>query len=726
MTKDLHLFSQKYSTIHPIIKRHKNLVCNFSIILLVSCINDSAIASDPELSNIKSGISLTFGTGDGSDKGTAYAEEYFYHDKMIVDRKVVYIKDATQIAMTHNSYNWAGDSRVGARSVAGAEQGIIRYRVDGDLTNGRYWSRQWGANLWPAYATPLQFKTLQYVGGKTVTGRTGNNGIPYANRTEHYQYGQLDQFGDEWHSIAVADDDTDWIKIHPDWYNGEGKSFLFVVNPKTPCLTVRATGNGQFYTTPPKAYFIPKINAQTTYFSPGTGTVTFDLRDINGNSVHYRINGGAWVEAQNPILNQSNFNDGTNTLEYYYTGNIAHTKTRIIEKNPTFPSLSENHGNLLWKDEGFEKILSRVTSSPNKEAYTTLRDNSYLNGRQAIFDSYRSGKRTITGRALNNAFQALIEGMTAKPAGFNLSYATYAKMAIMNNGYTMDSVGMEQSWGGPLPSRELNYRGYYDVNEIYDALFAYDILIANFRDTQVAGGITAIEDYFIRDLLASFAFQQLQYASNLSNGGTVGGMWDTARRCAALAVMLGLPNYSTPYFGTSGWNGNTTVYPWAPYPDDHYTWKQILWDDNLPLKGFPNLAFRLGIEEYNFTEDGTFADGVSYYSGSLMGHVFVITANLAAMHGNKRFPRYELSHIKAMKGTLRGTKKLDEEGARQFTNLSNYNNRFVHLLKDLTPHHLQSDPAKLAKEIGYSIYGIIWYDHGLRYTTKPTDLSPEK
>lgn len=35
----------------------------------------AAVAMDNELSNSKSGIDVLWGAGDGSDKGTAYAEE---------------------------------------------------------------------------------------------------------------------------------------------------------------------------------------------------------------------------------------------------------------------------------------------------------------------------------------------------------------------------------------------------------------------------------------------------------------------------------------------------------------------------------------------------------------------------------------------------------------------------------------------------------------------------
>jgi hypothetical protein len=59
---------------------------------------------DTELSNLRSGISLTPGVGDGSDKGVAYMEEYLYHDKSVCDRKVIYLKSDTQIALAYNEF----------------------------------------------------------------------------------------------------------------------------------------------------------------------------------------------------------------------------------------------------------------------------------------------------------------------------------------------------------------------------------------------------------------------------------------------------------------------------------------------------------------------------------------------------------------------------------------------------------------------------------------------
>jgi hypothetical protein len=49
--------------------------------------------------NYKTGIDTTFSGSEGTD----YQEEYFFSDKLISDRKVVYIKSTTAITLSHNA-----------------------------------------------------------------------------------------------------------------------------------------------------------------------------------------------------------------------------------------------------------------------------------------------------------------------------------------------------------------------------------------------------------------------------------------------------------------------------------------------------------------------------------------------------------------------------------------------------------------------------------------------
>jgi hypothetical protein len=295
----------------------------------------------------KSGINVNIlGTA-----GTDYAVEEFYHDRTLADFKVVFLKDTTLIEMEHNENNIAGDLTGAAKYVAaGLDVGRIVIRPDGDRRINL------GPPDWIAYNGPFSFSTLNYgiFGDPTVpvVGTTGDNGVPQtlSKRELHYYRGMLDSVGDEWHSLTVADDDSGSTRSK-EFTASDGKVHLFVINPKTPCLSWAVTGNGQFYTTPAKTYFVPHIYDQTTYFAAeSSGTVSVTIRDINGNNVFYRVNGGSFTDAgaSHVTLNQDDFIVGDNTLDYYYAGNAAFTKTRKVVKNPAYPSAGETHGDRLW------------------------------------------------------------------------------------------------------------------------------------------------------------------------------------------------------------------------------------------------------------------------------------------------------------------------------------------------------------------------------------------
>lgn len=87
--------------------------------------------------NYRSGISVTPAVG-------GFHEEYFYHDPLADDAKVVYIKEDTAIAMGHNarnrrqtnvsspSYKIIGINGEDAAPDSG-DEGVIRFFVDEDL-----------------------------------------------------------------------------------------------------------------------------------------------------------------------------------------------------------------------------------------------------------------------------------------------------------------------------------------------------------------------------------------------------------------------------------------------------------------------------------------------------------------------------------------------------------------------------------------------------------------
>ena len=683
-------------------------------------------AEDPEITNYKTGIDAIW----SGTKGVDYMEEYFYSDKLVSDRKVVYIKSDTLITLSHNQRNVA---RVGAMRVYGqigvngldgipnsGDEGKIRYRIDADMSWGPQWTNQGAdASANPAYTVPLSFASMKYRDGSTVLGRTGNNGQPVSAKSKHLNYGVLDSFGDQWHTLQVADDD--WFSTtDTEWRASDGKILHFVVNPKTPALSVRATGNAQFYTTPPKTYFLPKIHEQITYFNARTGSVTFELRDINGNNVNYRINAGPWKAAPNPTLTPADFVDGKNTLEYYYTGNAAHTKTRIVVKNPEFPSSGETHGYVaIGNSDNYSATLARRGKSPFKYHWDRGVSGASDTGNRSAWDAVQGkGLRFVPTGAFHNALIAKTNGVAAVQSGRTKSYATYAKEMVLQNGRTIDPVGFElhqpQNTG---PTRELFYRGYWDVSHTLDLAYAYDLLISIFRSDQNPNGITPVEDHFIRDSIAGNIVECLMFTNSLQGsyepvGFNDGGMWDTARKVGAVVGMFAIPTYSTSYYGTSGLDGNTTVYPYTPYPQFPMTWKQVFLDEDQPMRGYPELAQRgIGIEEYLLAPGGDFKDRVAY--AGLMGSVLTHVANVLKFHyPAKKLPNLEAFFLKCVSGTVMGLK--DGSGPNRRIFLSSFNGRFpvvanvgIPLMKSLP----STDPDSDAQQInGNMPIGMIWYD----------------
>lgn len=688
----------------------------------------AALAADAELTNYRTGIDVTY----SGTKGTDYMEEYFYHDKLISDRKVVYIKSTTKINMAHNERNVARSTTsyytpIGANGKDGVpnsgDEGVIRYRVDGDLHWGPRWTAGQGGTPNPEYTGPLTFASLKYPNGAagtnvSVLGKTGNNGVSVTNKSAYFTYGHIDPFGDEWHTIQVADDD--WFSsTDTEWRASDGRVHHFVVNPKTPALTVRAGTGGEFYTTPPKVYFIPKIHAQTTYFS---GAVTFELKALGGETVHYRINNaangqnGTWHQAVNPRIDGSAFTDGDNTLEYYY--NSSYKKVRKVVKNPGFPSSGETHGYLLVGDEAnYKSMLRRRQFEPYKYHW----DNILKDGGRTSFDqNFHQGLRYVQSLALMNAVTAKIMGVNAKQAGRTKSYSLYAKQMLLENLRNIDNVGFEMNHSQmTLPTREITYRGYYDVGPTLVMAYAYDLLISFFKASpETPDGITPIEDYFIRDALANNIVECLMFSGSFQ-GDTVlfdrGGMWDVARKCGAVVGMFAIPSYSTPYYGTNGLQGSSTGYTHTPFLGQALTWKQALIDTNTPMTGYPNLANRLGIDEYNCTADGTFTDRVVY--AGLNGYVYYHVLNVFKSHyPQKTFPHAEAFFLRATKGEMTGLKDTAADasaGPRRFVFLPMYNKHFP-VIADagfgIVKGRTTTDPLSENQAInGNMPYALAWY-----------------
>lgn len=623
---------------------------------------------DAEVANIKCGISLEW----SGTRGTDYAEEYFYFDKTLCDHRVIYIKDTTSITMLHNSLNIAGkESGEDSYESVDTSVGTIMYKPDGDMRFAKK------PGTWSEYTAPLTFATMNYGAfgdsGTSVVGTVGANEttIDQDSKTTRYCQGMLDSVGDEWHTITVADDDSDRAGS-VEYQASDGKVFLFVVNPKTPCLTLRVTGDGQFYTTPAKKYFFPRIYDQETYFSVGTGGVTVEIEDINGNNVFYRVvtdtaSGDAYTDAgaSTVTLDETDFADGEQYLQYYYAGNAAYTKTRKITKNPAFPSAGEDHGDKLWVDSSYWGQM--LTSAGADYWMNQWRTNTSFNRHTSVRDNRGTGKRTITGTQgyksfIENALIAKKRGMDYESVHSGMSGATYAdvcKWMLLELHTVLDPVGVElNTSNNPIPTRELLYRGYYDVRPIYSAAAAYDIIAGDYRSDQYSGGMTPIEDYYIRDLLARWV-----HLCGLNSSGytefdnfDTGGMWNTARKTGAAFIACMMPSYSTEYFGTSGMDGSDTVYTGELFSTTNHTWRALYIDNSVEPIGYPDVSNRLGVNEYLFDSDGVWQDRVNYTSTALCGQCLGIYYNLLKLfRPSKTLPNFDVAMEKAADGELTGS-----------------------------------------------------------------------
>jgi len=718
-------------------------------ILLLLCA--TGYAADPELTNHKSGISLTWGIGDGSDKGVAYMEEYLYHDKMVSDRKIVYIRSDTRISMTHNQFNTLA---VGPNGIYGqpigkdgldnvadnGDEGIIRFKVDRDLQVAHEWVEYSSKlELLPAYTAPLSFAQLTYQSGMPVVGSAGPSGT--AGDSQYFWRGIQDDHGDEWHTIMVGDDDS---KIMPNQKTeqqaSDGKIFIFVVNPKTPALTVRATGGAQFFTTPPKAYFVPKIHAQTTYFSTLSGSISFELKDIMGGDVAIRINGGNWETARSHFIDGSRFNVGTNSLEYYSSNYPSIIKRRTVISEPAHPSREEDHGDFLWgSQQELQTVKARLSRDPYKYAWNQLRtndDNTQLKSWDKYGVSpYRRPWFTLTptpysmhpsfrGPALVNAFAALVDGWSATPPGRAKTWGSYAKEMLLNNVWArVDPIGYEGNQAsGANPCTEVIGAGYYMIGAIFDALPAYDIIAGHFRSDQVAGGLTAIEDYYIRDVLASASY--LGFRGVVPGGGAQPGLWTTPRIIGATMVAMCLSNYATPYFGTSGYGGNKSGYAWTPSPDHALTWEKAFSTTKYHSSTIPgtNLA-AFNPEEPALWRSGGVWGGPNIGYFNLSAYSLSILVNLNARYSVKTiYPEINAGLMHAVSGTLLSI----AGGSPTYSRIPLVGNRTLGTLGAKSVEAMKARNEESDAMRGAGVLGLVWYDDSFQIVeglpAQPSDL----
>jgi len=581
------------------------------------------------------------------------------------------------------------------------DEGTIRYRIDEDLqvnvlqgSSNAYWSRINDADTgarYNSYSSPFTFNSLKYRDDLTpVVGSTGPNQVDITDRENVYYYGLLDEFGDEWHTLVYADDDAflydnpdgPWIGPHFEKLASDGKTVLFVVNPKTPLISFsNLTGQAQFYTTPAKAYNIPKVHNQTTYL---TDDVEIKLVNIMGGEISYRFGNDDFQPYTGPI-NSNSLSDGENILEYYYNEN--NKKTRKIVKNPTYPSADELHGNMMWRSqEEFNAIKLRLENGRYNFWYDLLKARGTGgNDRNQMdyWDTYSAkGYRVDTETALMNAFIAAVEGLDYINSGSPKSHAAYAKEMLLENVLNLDPLWFGDHTSTPDPSHEILYRGYYDVMPVISNALAYDLLIGSYRQDLINGGITPIEDYKIRDSLAKWNIITMMHVGLFGRYGAQTnslGMWPQARGYGVLINAIAMPTYNTPYYGTSGFDGSIATYEWTPFKDYPRTWKDVYFDPvaTTPqeIHEFPNQAQPADIASggdyrghliVTESENGNIANGYVISEGDwldrpvylgLYGMPLTIFANILKITQNKAYPHIEKLFKKVADGTCIGVKE---------------------------------------------------------------------
>ena len=593
--------------------------------------------ADTEWTNWREGISAIWDDADGDalGKGVNYHEEYLYHNQKECHWKVIYLRDDCPIRFEHNERNCGVTAASGRNRVVlgtngpdnipnSGDEGLIRFQADKIWLTSKRWSNAWGSTTtdkYPAYTGAFTLSSLEYEPGIPVVGTLGGRPGYNMGDSGFYWRGIQDSVGDEFHIIRVGDDDQIAGNNYDDSWASDGQHYVVCVNPKTPVLRLRASGGAQFYTTPKWTYWTHRVHDQTTYIQPGTGTLTVEIRNIYGGNISYRINGGATVNVGAAVttLQSTAFNDGSNTLEYWYTDTPAVVRTRVVVKNPTHPGIPEGHGNRLWGASRWTAFLSKITRAPFSQLWTAAlrRDTSLNTNDQIAWDTniHDQGKRTgcttvwpiKSGTPDLNAILAKRLGFTAVGSGAPRSYAAYAKAMLLQGPLANSPTGHETTaWASmAMPNCDTNNRGYWDVNIVFSSAIAYDILMGGYRSDQVAGGITPIEDYYIRDLLASWV-----HISQFNLSANDQGMWSSCRAVGALAVACVMPSYSTPYYGTSGVDGNTTTYPDTPWRVYNPTWVSSFLRRDHEVGAFGNYP----TSRWNFVEGMT-----SVYQTHLVG-----------------------------------------------------------------------------------------------------------
>jgi hypothetical protein len=582
------------------------------------------------LTNHKSGISVSLSGTNGID----WAVETSYHNEAIADQ-TIYLKSSVNISLAHNSNNtiaadtgWAASNHVlGTNVPPGAPNcGEIRYKIDRDQQCHRYTTAN---GTMPSYAvlysTPFNFSSLTYDGSKSVLGSIGNNGGPYGTKpqftTNRFCYGMLDAFSNEWHVLTYWDNDNPLLAYEgaATGARGQGSDGYCVpvcVNPLTPIIQLSASGAAQYYTTPLKTYFIPKIWDRTTYLTTGVQINFVNL--TNGSAVQYRVDGGVWQTYAGTSLASELLFSGSNTTHLLEAkcGASGTVLERTIVFNPSFPAPTEQHGYLLWSNETERQAVSNKVNNvqPFKISYQNyFRSDGFRQGSTSNyynFNDQRGVWRYLANQAANtlqNAFVVAIEGPTTA-AGSNDVWLAKQRLLWMSR---LEPVGFENDIGEPTPAKDYLSELGQTEEQWTDAAVAYDLMAGYYRNSQYPGGITPVEEFYIRDSLAKVAKSLLQFRDNYdATSGSGNTHWAHGYELSIAAAALAMPTYKTPYYGVSGGDRqatndllDATGKYWNPLPDQGVTWYAAATDPWISRPGYPNNVYTFR-SNYQITDDG--------------------------------------------------------------------------------------------------------------------------
>lgn len=450
-------------------------------------------------------------------------------------------------------------------------------------------------------------------------GHVGDNGKPLYDQ-DRFNYGMLDSFGDEWHTITFWDNDwaTNWDVDRRDDASSDGKIIYVVLDPKTPAISFEAPEGEQFYTTPPKTYYTSHIFEQTTFLTAGVQIALHNITD--SDDIYYRLDNGTWQKYSAKLTASALFaRDDTLYGFQYKIGKDGPVKVRKIHYRPAQPAQSEMHPKLQFPDMDALAAERRLVHGEN-----TKRTTEYEHHKRYYIDpnttDFRQGTRSL-GYSSPNAYfyqnKSLAE--VAKDFAYygaienNDTYFKKAKEALLFF-YTMDPIACEGGkgrMGGPSQERCM----YSDARVVLSLPAAYDLLFPYTQENGYEHGMTAIEHIKIRDNLASEAAILSKYPETWATN-----FWETRHlidnsvrdvqlEATTALIAMGLPSYDTAYYGTSGADGNTpATHLYAPLPDAPLAWSALHFNGTVTHPTNPSL-FRDSAVKGVYEPNGAFVGG---------------------------------------------------------------------------------------------------------------------